>query len=72
MRSCIESELVQTLPVQKTGTSAPSVLYSNIRYYIPFGWWANDIPATSSTAWAVAVDLKFNPFMLDGSYTSDY
>jgi hypothetical protein len=72
MRSCIESELVVFYAVQRTGTNASSVLYAGQRYYIPFGWWANNLPATSSTAWAVAVDLGFNPLMLDGSYRSDY
>jgi len=72
MRSCIESELVVKFPVQKTSTESHSVLYSDIRYWIPFGWYANAIPALSSTSWAVFYDLGFNPLMMDGTYRSEY
>jgi len=43
-----------------------SYLYANKRFFIPWGWYANPIGATSSTAWAVCDDWKYNPFMLGG------
>ena len=36
----------------------------------PWGWYANPIGATCSTAWAVMHDHDFNPFLLGGGYTS--
>lgn len=45
-------------------------LYASKRYFIPFGWFANPIPAASSTAWAVMVQYDYNPFSLGGSYNS--
>jgi len=44
--------------------------YSNRRYYIIFGWWANPVP-TLTSAWAVMMDRPafddyFNPFVLGG------
>jgi hypothetical protein len=44
------------------------VYYANKRYTIPWGWYSNPIPATSSISWAVMVDSNFNPFVLGGSY----
>jgi len=49
--------------VQKDG----SYLYANKRFFIPWGWYANPIGATSSTAWAVLNDFLFDPFILGGS-----
>eukprot|EP01123_Difflugia_compressa_P007722 TRINITY_DN211_c0_g1_i5.p1 TRINITY_DN211_c0_g1~~TRINITY_DN211_c0_g1_i5.p1 ORF type:complete len:720 (-),score=159.75 TRINITY_DN211_c0_g1_i5:80-2176(-) len=43
-----------------------SYLYANKRFFIPWGWYANPIGATSSTAWAVCYDFNYNPFMLGG------
>jgi len=43
-----------------------SYLYANKRFFIPWGWYANPVGATSSTAWAVCDDFKYNPFMLGG------
>lgn len=37
-------------------------LYANQRYRIPFGWYANPLPSTCSTAWMVMVEQQFNPF----------
>jgi len=48
--------------VQKDG----SYLYANKRFFIPWGWYANPIGATSSTAWAVLNDFLFDPFYLGG------
>ncbi|MBU1367389.1 MAG: PKD domain-containing protein, partial [Candidatus Omnitrophica bacterium] len=47
-----------------------SYLYANKRYYIPFGWWANPIPSTVSTAWVYLVDKGFNPFILGGEVSA--
>jgi len=44
------------------------IYYANKRYTIPWGWYANPVPATSSISWAVMVDSNFNPFVLGGSY----
>lgn len=41
-------------------------LYASHRYFIPFGWWANAIPSTASSAWVIFVDTGFNPFVLGG------
>ncbi len=41
-------------------------LYCNHRYFIPWGWWANPLPALCSTAWAIMNDHAFNPFVLGG------
>lgn len=43
-----------------------SYLYSNRRFFIPFGWWANPIPCIASSAWILIIDLGFNPFVLGG------
>jgi hypothetical protein len=49
-----------------------SYLYANKRFFIPWGWYANPIGATSSTAWAVCDDLKYNPFQLGGGNTTTF
>jgi len=50
-----------------------SVMYANQRYFIPFGWYANPLPAMSSTGWAVMVGSGYNPFNVDhGKYTRSY
>jgi hypothetical protein len=72
MRQCIESQLVVKYPVQKGTDPHHSTLYANQRYWIPFGWYANAIPALASTAWTVFFDLGFNPLMMDGSFRSNY
>lgn len=43
-----------------------SYLYSNKRFFIPFGWWANPIPCIASSAWILIIDMGFNPFTLGG------
>jgi hypothetical protein len=48
--------------VQKDG----SYLYANKRFFIPWGWYANPIGATSSTGWAVFNDFLYDPFTLGG------
>jgi hypothetical protein len=67
MRASIDAELTTTHPM-RDGNTGSSVLYANKRYFIPFGWWANALPSTASTGWAVLADNNFNPFVLGGAY----
>ena len=40
--------------------------YANMRYFIPFGWWANPIKSDASTVWP-ELNLKgYDPFVLGG------
>jgi len=48
--------------------SSVAYKYSDVRYYIPFGWFANPIPALTSTAWIVFVDANYNPFYSSGEF----
>jgi hypothetical protein len=64
MRAAVASELATA-----DATGNPAVKYANTRYFIPFGWWANPIPALASTGWAVMADQGFNPLTLGGAYT---
>jgi hypothetical protein len=41
-------------------------LYSSRRYLVPFGWYGNPLPSTSSTAWAVLVADHYDPFGYGG------
>jgi len=66
MRKTIETEITKTITIK--GVEAKTILYANKRYYIPFGWWANPLPATSSTGWGALVDANYNPFYLGGDY----
>jgi len=66
IRSSIEGRLTNDISFPN-GASATAVQYSNTRYYIPFGWYANPIPSMASTGWAVFADKNyFNPFVLGG------
>jgi hypothetical protein len=47
-------------------------LYASKRYLIPFGWLANPLPSTCSTAWILMQYYHFNPFTLGGSFTSNF
>jgi hypothetical protein len=46
-----------------------SYLYANKRFFIPWGWYANPLGATSSTGWAVFNDWNYNPFVLGGFFS---
>jgi len=70
IRDNISEQLTQTITVNNQPLTA--VVYANKRYWIPFGWWANPLLATSSTGWAVLVDSNYNPFYLGGQYLTDY
>jgi len=43
-------------------------MYASKRYMIPFGWFANPLPSTTSTSWAVMMHYNYNPFKLGGGY----
>lgn len=64
MRQSIEDRLT----AHDNSLNSDVINYSNKRYYIPWGWFANPVSATASVAWAVMVDSNFNPFVLGGAY----
>jgi hypothetical protein len=42
-------------------------LYASRRYHIPFGWFANPLPSTASTAWVIMIADRYDPFGVGGS-----
>ncbi len=44
-------------------------IYASKRYMIPFGWFANPLPSTTSTSWVVMLHFNFNPFKVGGDYS---
>lgn len=47
-------------------SSSKSYLYASKRYFIPFGWYANPIPSTCATAWAIMLADHYDPFAYAG------
>jgi len=47
---------------------AQPYLYASTRYLIPFGWYANPLPSTCSTAWVLLVADGYDPFVYGGGY----
>jgi hypothetical protein len=45
-------------------------VYASKRYLIPFGWYANPLPSTASTAWAIMLHYNYNPFALGGQFSN--
>ena len=41
-------------------------LYASRRYHIPFGWYANPLPSTASTAWVFMIADRYDPFGFGG------
>lgn len=41
-------------------------LYASRRHYIPFGWYANPLPSTASTAWMIMLANGYDPFGVGG------
>lgn len=41
-------------------------LYASKRYLIPFGWYANPLPSTCSTAWVIMLAYAYDPFGYGG------
>eukprot|EP01126_Amoeba_proteus_P024943 TRINITY_DN2499_c0_g2_i1.p1 TRINITY_DN2499_c0_g2~~TRINITY_DN2499_c0_g2_i1.p1 ORF type:complete len:558 (+),score=100.70 TRINITY_DN2499_c0_g2_i1:147-1676(+) len=70
MRQQITFDLEEQTTID--GVQCTAVKYSNKRYYIPFGWWANPLDAMASTTWSVFLDLNWNPLRLGGDYNSSY
>lgn len=70
MLNAIKQQLVVYDVIDSVPVSG--VLYANKRYFIPFGWWANPVLSTVSTAWTLLADQNFNPFFLGGAYTVNY
>lgn len=52
----------------KISEQSQGLLYASKRYFIPFGWYANPVPSTASTAWAVMDQYGYNPFTFGGHY----
>ena len=48
-----------------TQRSQPYV-YASKRYMIPFGWYANPLPSTCSTAWIIMLANRYDPFGVGG------
>ncbi len=42
-------------------------LYASRRFHIPFGWYANPLPSTASTAWAMMIAYDYDPFGFGGA-----
>ncbi len=42
-------------------------LYASRRHFIPFGWFANPLPSTCSTAWVIMIANHFDPFGVSGT-----
>jgi len=70
MLNFINSALVKAETIDQQ--SVLGVQYTNKRYWIPFGWWANPLLSIASTAWTVMVDSNYNPFYLGGQYIVNY
>ncbi len=67
----IDPEIVDLYKRAGFDSNSDAVLYANTRFYIPFGWYANPIPNTAATAWAVCLDQNYNPMNPDGEYGSN-
>lgn len=52
----------------KKTAQSQGLVYASKRYFIPFGWYANAVPSTASTAWAVMDEYGYNAFAFGGHY----
>ena len=68
----LETYLYTSTKINNSTDDMKSVKYANKRYWIPFGWYANSIPATASTAWAVTNGAKYNPFNVNHGAFAPY
>lgn len=48
-------------------TKTKPYLYASRRHYIPFGWYANPLPSTASTAWMIMIANGYDPFGIGGA-----
>lgn len=46
-------------------------LYASKRFAIPFGWYANPLPSTASSAWVMMNKVHFNPFQYQGKLAGE-
>jgi hypothetical protein len=57
-------------PVEQGGLNNSAVdggvLYANMRFFIPWGWYANAVSSLCSTGWSVMEEHDYNPFVLGG------
>jgi hypothetical protein len=51
--------------------SGHTYLYASKRFAIPFGWNANTLPSTTSNAWVLMNEFKFNPFQYLGKLSGE-
>jgi len=70
MLNSVITQLTQTTTIDTI--EVKGVLYASRRYWIPFGWWANKLLSTVSTAWTVLLESNFNPLHFGGAYVVDY
>jgi hypothetical protein len=49
------------------GLKTKPYLYASKRYHIPFGWHANPLPSTASTAWVIMIADSYDPFGFGGA-----
>ncbi|MBA2711633.1 MAG: hypothetical protein H0U57_13720 [Tatlockia sp.] len=52
-------------------SAGQAYLYASKRFAIPFGWNANTLPSTTSNAWVLMNEFKFNPFQYLGKLTGE-
>ncbi|CDZ76514.1 hypothetical protein BN59_00784 [Legionella massiliensis] len=52
-------------------SAGQAYLYASKRAAIPFGWNANTLPSTTSNAWVLMNEFKFNPFQYLGKLTGE-
>ncbi|MBX9743308.1 MAG: hypothetical protein K2W99_07225 [Chthoniobacterales bacterium] len=53
-------------------TTKLAYLYASKRYLLPFHWYANPLPSTVSTSWAVMLHYNYNPFSMKGDYSPNF
>lgn len=57
--------------VQVPKCEGQAYLYASKRFAIPFGWFANTLPSTTSNAWVIMNKLQFNPFQYGGKFSGE-
>lgn len=56
--------------IMPIASKALGFIYASKRYAIPFGWFANPLPSTTSTAWMIMLHYNFNPLKVGGDYNA--
>jgi hypothetical protein len=57
--------------VSVSSSLGQAYLYASKRFAIPFGWNANTLPSTTSNAWVLMNEFKFNPFQYLGKLAGE-